>query len=108
MTVTVATLVEAAYAAAVETTIYTATSKRAIIDKYSAYSATGGTLTVKLVQTGGSAGASNILASKTFAAGESYTFPEIVGHILAPGDFISEISGGASTVVRRISGREVT
>lgn len=108
MTVTVTALVETGYAAAGETTVYTATGKRAILDKVTGYSAAGGTLTLKLVPSGGAAGAGNIVVAKTFAAGEVYTFPELVGHVLSPGDFISELSGGASTVVRRISGREVT
>lgn len=108
MTVTVTALVETGYANNAETTVYTATSKRTIIDKFTGYSAAGGTLTVKLIPSAGSASAANVVASKTFAAGETYTFPELVGHILNPGDFISELAGAASTVVRRVSGREVT
>ena len=108
MTVTLTVLTETGYAATAETTVYTATAKRTIIDKCTGYSAVGGTLTLKLIPSAGTAGAANIVVSKTFAAGETYTFPEVVGHILAPGDFISELAGAASTVVRRISGREVT
>lgn len=108
MTVTANALVEAAYAAASETTIYTASSKRTIIDKCVGYSPAGGTLTLKIVPSGGTAGASNIMVVKTLAAGETYSFPEIVGQILGPGDFISELAAAATTVVRRISGREIT
>lgn len=106
MTITLTTLIEAAIAPTSETPGYTSTNARTIIDKYSAYAAAAGTLTVKLVANAGTAGASNILAVKSFAAGESYTFPEIVGHILGPGDFISEIATGS--VVRRASGRVST
>ena len=42
------------------------------------------------------------------AAGETYTFPEIVGHSLAPSGFISTIAGAATSISIRASGREVT
>jgi hypothetical protein len=107
MTITPSCLIETSAAPTAETTGYTATSKKTIIDKYSGYCAAGsGSLTLKLVPSGLSAGAAHILAAKSFAAGETYTFPEVVGHILNPGDFISEIATGI--VVRRASGREVT
>lgn len=108
MTVTATALVQAAYAANSETTIYTATSKRTILDKVTGFSATGGTLTFKIVPSAGTAGAANTIVTKTLAAGETYTFPEMVGQILSPGDFISELALAASTVVRRFSGREIT
>lgn len=107
MSTTAVCLVEAGVAATAETTIYTATGKRTIIDKCGSYSAAGtATLTLKIVPSAGTAGATNVLAVKSFAAGETYTFPEIVGHILNPGDFISEIATGV--VNRRLSGREIT
>lgn len=106
-TVTVGCLVEAGTAALAETTIYTSPAgTRTIIDKVTSYAAASpATLTLKVVPSGGSAGASNVLGVKTFSAGESYTWPELVGHILEPGDAISEIATG--TVVRRLSGRSV-
>lgn len=108
MTTITQTLVQTKYAESAETTQYTAAGRRAIVDKFSAYSAAGGTLTVRIVPSGGTAGATNALAVKTLAAGETYTFPEIVGHTLSPGDFISTLAGGANTVVIRASGREIT
>lgn len=109
MSVTSTCLVEAAYAANAETTIYTAGSgKKVLIDRVTSFSSAGGTLTLRIVASGGTAGASNAMYTKTFAAGESYTWPELVGQVLNAGDFISELAGAASTVVRRISGREVT
>lgn len=102
-------LVTAAYAADSQTTIYTAPAgTRTIIDKFSAYSPAGGTLTINIVPSGGTASAANILEAKTLTAGETYTFPGIVGQVLEAGGFISVIAGAASTVVRRVSGREVT
>lgn len=101
-------LVETGYAANAQTTQYTSTGLRTIVDKFTGYSPAGGTLTVNLVPSGGAAGAGNIVVVKTFAANETYTFPEVVGHTLAAGDFISTLAGAASTVVIRSSGRQVT
>jgi hypothetical protein len=49
-----------------------------------------------------------IVKTKTLQAAETYTFPEIVGHVLAPGGFISTIAGTASAINIRSSGREVS
>lgn len=111
MTTTPKPLVDSKYASNSETTEYTASSgMRTIIDKISAYNGTGAAsaLTIKLVPSGGSAGASNTLAVKTIAAGATETFPEITGQSLAPGGVISVLAAAASTIVIRISGREVT
>lgn len=109
MTVMAKPLVTAKYAANAETTEYTApVGTRTIIDKCVAYSATGGTLTIKLVASGGTAGASNLIEAKTLAAGETYAFPGIVGNVLEAGGFVSVICSAASNTVFRISGREVT
>lgn len=95
-----------------ETAQYTAPSGvRTIIDKFTGTNTTGvaATLTVKLVQNGGAASAANtIVASKTMQPNETYTFPELVGHVLAPGDFISTLAGTAAAITIRASGREVT
>lgn len=109
MTTTAKCLLEAKYAEDAQTTQYTApTGTRTIIDKFVGYSPAGGTLTVNVVANAGSAGASNLLVSKTLTAGETYTFPEIVGQILNAGDFVSTDTAVASTVVIRISGREIS
>lgn len=104
-------LLEAKYAANSQTTEYTApTGTRTIIDKFTAYNeeVTATSLAVNLVASGGSASAANLVFTKTLAAGEMYTLPEVVGHVLNPGDFISAIAGAATAVVIRVSGREVT
>jgi len=111
MTVTARPLVTAQYAPNSETTMYTApASTRTIIDKCTGTNGTGGavTLAIKLVPNAGTAGASNQIISKSLAAGESYTFPEVVGHVLEAGGFVSMLAGSASAVVVRMSGREVT
>jgi hypothetical protein len=111
MTVTPKTLLEAKYAENAQTTQYTASGVKTIIDKFTATNGSGSaaTLAVNIVASGGAAGATNlILSPKSIAAGETYTCPELVGQILSAGDFISTNAGTASAIVIRISGREVT
>jgi hypothetical protein len=111
MAVTVKVLVPAKTAENTQTTQYTASGVTAIIDKFTAtnYSATAATISVNLVTAASSAGNENLIVkTKTLQAGETYTFPEIVGQVLAPSGFISTIAGTASAVNIRASGREVT
>ncbi len=108
MSVTSSCLFEAASAPSAETTIYTSTGARTMLDKLTSYGVAAADLTLKIVANGGSAATSNILAKKTFAIGEAYTWPELVGHTLEPGDFISAIASAGSSVNLRVSGRKVT
>jgi hypothetical protein len=111
MAVTVTVLIPAKTAEATQTTQYTSTGVTTIIDKFTAtnYSAAAATLSVNLVTAAGSAGNDNLIVkTKTLQAGETYTFPEIVGQILAPSGFISTIAGTASAINIRASGRQVT
>jgi hypothetical protein len=111
MTVTVKVLVPAKIAENTQTTQYTATGVTAIIDKFTAtnYSASAATISVNLVTGADTAGNQNLIVkTKTLAPAETYTFPEIVGQVLAPSGFISTIAGTASAINIRASGREVT
>ncbi len=111
MTTTKKVFVESKYAENSEATQYGADNCTAEIDKFTATNVTGlnATITVRIVPSGGSAGASNaITLTKTIAPGYPWTFPELVGHVLAPGDFISTIAGTASAIVIRAAGREYT
>lgn len=111
MAVTVRPLVSAKTAENSQTTQYTANGVTAIIDKFTAtnYSATAATISVNLVTIGGSAGNENLIVkAKTLQASETYTFPELVGQVLAPGGFISTVAGTASAINIRVSGREVS
>lgn len=112
MTVTAKPIINGKLAEAAETTQYTApTGTRTIIDKFTGcnISAAAATLTARIVVSGGAAGTSNTIAlTKTLAPGETYTFPEMVGHVLAAGDFISTLAGTAAAISIRASGREVT
>ena len=111
MTVRVKVLVPGKTVEDSQTTQYTATNVTTIIDKFTAtnYSASAATISVNLVTSAGSAGNVNLITkTKTLQPAEVYTFPEIVGQVLNPGDFISTIAGTASAINMRVSGREVT
>lgn len=111
MAVTVSVLIPAKTAESSQTTQYTSTGLRTIIDKFTAtnYSASPATISVNLVTSSGSAGNDNLIVkTKTLQASETYTFPEIVGQALGVGDFISTIAGTASAINIRASGRQVT
>ena len=111
MTVLVKVLVPAKIVEGTQTTQYTANGLTAIIDKFTAtnYSASAATISVNLVTTSGSAGNANLITkTKTLQPAEVYTFPELVGQVLNPGDFISTIAGTATAINMRVSGREVT
>ena len=112
MTVTAKALFEPLQAQNAETTQYTTPGgTRTIIDKFTGTNTTGAaaTLTVRLVASGGAAGVTNtVVSAKTLQPGEAYTFPEVVGHVLNPGDVISTLAGTAAALTIRSSGREVS
>jgi hypothetical protein len=111
MTVIVKNLVPSKDVANSQTTQYTANGVTTIIDKFTAtnYSASAATISVNLVTVSFSAGNSNLITkTKTLQPSEVYTFPELVGQVLNPGDFISTIAGTATAINMRVSGREVT
>ena len=111
MTVTVKVLIPAKTAENSQTTQYTASNVTTIIDKFTAtnYSASAATISINLVTAAGSAGNDNLITkTKTLQPAEVYTFPEIVGQVLAASGFISTIAGTASAINIRASGREVS
>lgn len=110
MSVTSKPLYTAAYLGSTDTTLYTAgAGVRTILDKVTAYNSDAGALLVafNIVPNGGAVGASNMIVSKSIASGDTYTFPEVVGHVLESGGVLSGIAASASKVVVRVSGREV-
>jgi len=111
MPVLVKTLIQSKQAEGAQTTQYTATNCKAVIDKFTATntSAANVTLSVNLVASGGAAGTSNLIVdSRAIAPDETYTFPELVGQVLESGGFISTIASAATTLTIRSSGREIT
>ena len=111
MAVNVKVLIPAKIAENTQTTQYVATNVSAIIDKFTAtnYSASAATISINLVTQFDSSGNQNlIIKNKTLLPSETYTFPELVGHVLQPGGFISTIASAASAINIRSSGREVS
>ena len=95
----------------VQTTQYVATNVTTIIDKFTATNFSSGmvNVSVNLAVAGEGVGNSNLIVkTKTLQAGETYTFPELVGHVLSPGDFVSTLASAAAAVNVRASGREIS
>lgn len=111
MTVIVKAIIPAKQAENVQTTQYTATNCKTVIDKFTATNTTAGnvTISVNLVTSGGSASSANLITNaRAIAPGESYTFPELVGQAIESGGFISTIASAAASITIRASGREIT
>lgn len=111
MAVSVKVLIPAKTAENAQTTQYTASGITAIIDKFTAtnYSANAATISVNIVTSGDAAGNANLIVkTKTLQPSETYTFPELVGQVLASGGFISTLASAAASINIRASGREVS
>ena len=111
MAVQIKVLIPAKIAESAQTTQYTASNVSTIIDKFTAtnYDTSARTISVNLVTALDTPGNNNLtVKTKTLLPAETYTFPEIVGHILAPGGYISTIASTATAINIRASGREVS
>jgi hypothetical protein len=112
MTVYVKVLIPAKIAENAQTTQYTAGNNiSTIIDKFTAtnFSGSAATLSVNIVTSADTSGNQNLIVkTKSLAASETYTFPEIVGQALEPGGFISTIASAASAINIRSNGREIS
>lgn len=111
MAVTISNIIPAKTAENSQTTQYTSNGVQTIIDKFTAtnYNTAAATISVNLVTAAGSAGNDNLIVkTKTLQPTETYTFPELVGHVLPVGGFISTIAGTASAINIRASGRLVS
>ena len=111
MTVTVKNIIPRKQAENTQTTQYTATNCKTIIDKFTATNTTASNVvfSVNLVASGGSAGASNlVLPTRTIVPAEVYLCPELVGQTLESGGFISTLASAATSLTISASGREFT
>lgn len=111
MAVTPKVLIPAKQAENAQTTQYTATAVRAIIDKFTVTNTSAGnvSISVNLVTLAGAAGAGNlIIDARTLVPDETYTCPELVGHVLEDGGFISTLASAATSLTIRASGREIS
>lgn len=103
-------LIESQDAPVTQTTLYTSTNVTTTIDKMTATNTTNATQTisVNLVPPAGSVGSGNLIAKTiSILAGQSYQFPEIVGHDLAPSGIVSVIASLTGVTIRA-SGRVTT
>lgn len=111
MPVIATVLIPAKIAEATQTTQYTASGVTTIIDKFTATNYSGGavTISVNLVTLADTAGNQNLVVkTRSLAANETYTFPELVGQVLLTGGFISTIASAATSISIRASGREIS
>lgn len=110
MAVSIKELIPAKYAENSQTTQFTATAYT-VIDKFTVTNISGSvaTLSVNLVASGGGAANTNLIVdARQIGVGETYTCPELVGHTLVAGSFISTLASAASALTIRASGREIT
>lgn len=110
MAVFATVLIQSKYAEDAQTTQTTATNETLVIDKFTVTNVSAGneTLSVNLVISGGSASNANLIVdARSVAPGETYTLPELVGHVLLNGSFISTLASAASSLVIRASGRSI-
>lgn len=111
MTVTVGNIIPAKEAENAQTPQYTSDGGETIIDKFTATNTSAGvvTISVNIIPDAGSASNANLIVdTKSLQVDETYTFPELVGHTMADGDFISTIASAATSITIRASGRFVT
>ena len=111
MAVNFAVLIPSISLAAATTTQYTATSKTAMIDKFTVtnFSGAAAVFTAWLVPSAGAAANANVLIySRSIAAGETYLCPELVGQLILPGGFIvTNVATGSNLLSCRANGREI-
>jgi uncharacterized membrane protein len=111
MAVTPKLLIPPKQAEVAQTSQYAAVNVRAVIDKFTVTNTSGSnqTISVNLVNFGGTASANNlVIAARAVAPGETYLCPELIGHVLEAGQFISTLASAAGSLSIRCSGREVS
>ena len=89
---------------------YTSPAK-CLIDKFTATNITSSAVDfyVYLTASGGTTTTTNLIINRySIGPYETYTCPEIVGHVIEAGGFISTLAGSALSISIRASGREIT
>lgn len=93
------------------TTQFTATAATAVVQVFTVTNITAAvqTISVHLVAGGDTAGTANkVIDARRIAAGETYDFPELAGHVLEAGSSMATIASAGSSIVLRVSGIEIT
>jgi hypothetical protein len=82
-----------------------------ILRKLSFCNTSGGavTVTVHLITSGGTASASNTISSaKSLAANETWSSPDVEGHVMEAGGFIQALASAGTSVTLIASGIEIS
>lgn len=110
MSITVKNIIPAKQAEVSQTTQYTATNCKTIIDDFTATNTTAGniTISINIVEDGESTGNSNlIIKAKSIAPSQTYGFPQLIGTVLEAGSYISTIASAGASLTIAASGREI-
>lgn len=103
-------LIEAKTLEGAQTDQYQAVGVKARIHKFTVTNqdAIARAVSVNLIPSGGSAGASNLIVkAKNILPGQTYECPELVGQLLAAGGKISTLAPSGSSVTCRANGVEI-
>jgi hypothetical protein len=82
-----------------------------IIDKFTAtnISAADVALSVYTVPVGANASDSNIIVrNRLISPNRTYTFPEMIGHVMAAGTMLATLASTAGATTLKVSGREAS
>lgn len=95
--------------AATPITYYSADGVTAVIDKFVArnHTTSPATLTIAIGDVNVGFPAESTIIEKTLAAGESYSFPEMVGQVIPPDGSLGMMSSTLNSINVRVSGREI-
>lgn len=99
---------------ATDTTVYTCpssgvSSAHVVFANCTCEDATGDSITINVVQSGGSVAVTNqYLQAKTVAAGATDNLSEIIGLVLKPGDFISAVAANANRLNLKIGIKQLS
>lgn len=112
MPVNVKNIIPPKLAEGAQTTQYTSSNCKTLIDKFTGtntHPTENVSLSVNLVPNGSSPATSNLIVSeRVIYPGQTWAFPELVGHSLEPGGTISTLAGLGGYIVISASGREIT
>lgn len=90
------------------TALYTSNGVTTIVDKFTATNH-GAAATTVTVYTSTTAENDNVIVlNKTLQVNETYTFPEMVGQVIAPNGTINAVAGAATSINIRVSGRTIS
>ena len=111
MTVTIRNIIPCKRVENAQTSQYTATLCKTVVDNFTVTNTTVGNVSFScnLVPPAGAAADGNlILDTRTIAPGETYPCPEIVGKVIENGYFLSTLASAATSLTMDANGREIT